>query len=163
MPPRWLRPFSSPAIGFEVRATETGIEQFLVVPESLEPVVVFHVRASLPGPASPAVTQEKVVRPTLASELALSTSARPLRVDMPQGVSAAILASLHPLRPAASTEPPNARRVLGVVSLIGRTYRSAVRSANRPLKRTSLPVTASGRCQSGNSCGAKRVGSFPAR
>lgn len=117
LPPWWQRLIASPAIAFEARATEQGIDHFLIVPELLEPVVISHLRASLPGARISAV-EEEGVRPTLAAELGLSTNSRPLRIDQPQGISAAILASLHPLRvgeaavvqwmvaPAALRQPP---------------------------------------------------------
>lgn len=118
MPPWWQRLISTPAIAFEVRATEEAIEHFLVVSESLEPVVISHLRAALPGARISTIEDLGGIRVTLAAELGLSTTARPLRVDQPQGVSAAILASLHPLRasemaivqwvlaPAALRQPP---------------------------------------------------------
>jgi DNA helicase HerA-like ATPase len=98
-PPWWQRPFRSPAVVLEARATDKGIEHFLVVPESLEPVVVSHLRAALPGVRLTTIEESEPPRPTLAAELALSVNAPPLRVDQPQAMAAAILASLHPLRP----------------------------------------------------------------
>jgi hypothetical protein len=98
MPPWWQRPITTPVVAFETRATERGIDHYLIVPEPLEPVVISHLRAALPGVRLTAAESGTSPRPTLAAELGLSTSARPLRVDQPQGEAAAILASLHPLR-----------------------------------------------------------------
>jgi hypothetical protein len=97
LPPWWRRPVATPAVVFEVLATEEAIDHYLLVPASLEPVVISHLRAALPGVRL--TPQEGLPRwvPALASELALSTHDRPLRVDVPQAVAAAILATLHPL------------------------------------------------------------------
>lgn len=99
MPPWWQRIITAPAIALEARASAEAIDHVLVVPEPLEPVVISHLRAALPGVRVTTVEPHPPAPPTLAAELALSTSARPLRVDQPQAIAAAILASLHPLRP----------------------------------------------------------------
>jgi type IV secretion system coupling TraD/TrwB family protein len=98
MPPWWQRLIATPAVVLETRATDQGIAHFLIVPESLEPVVISHLRAALPGVRLTEVDGDQALRPTLAAELALSNSTRPLRVDQPQAIAAAILASLQPLR-----------------------------------------------------------------
>jgi DNA helicase HerA-like ATPase len=98
MPPWWQRLIATPAVVFEIRATDQGIAHLLIVPESLEPVVASHLRAALPGVRLSQLDDDQAPQPTLGAELALSTSARPLRVDQPQAIAAAILASLQPLR-----------------------------------------------------------------
>lgn len=99
MPPWWQRPIRTSAITFETRATDLEIDHYLILPEALEPVVISHMRAALPGVRLSSLKDDRAARPTLAAELGLSTSSRPLRVDQPQAVAASILASLHPLRP----------------------------------------------------------------
>ncbi|MFL6136715.1 MAG: type IV secretory system conjugative DNA transfer family protein [Frankiaceae bacterium] len=96
--PRWRRPVDARAVVLEVAATEAGIVHRLLVPRPLAPVVLSALRAALP---SVSALPEPIVEPlryVLAAELGLVTEQRPLRLDAPQEVGAAILASLLPLR-----------------------------------------------------------------
>ena len=95
-PPWWRRMVSAPTVAFEVRATPEGIAHYLIVAEKVEPVVVAHLRAALPGVRATPDDAEPPA-PNWAAELRLNTNARSLRTDQIDALAAAILATFHPL------------------------------------------------------------------
>lgn len=94
--PRWLRPFGLPAVLVEIVADATSIRHLISIPANASPFVVTQLRATIPG-ARIIRTEREVWVPDLAGELSLPVAGRMLRVDEPQAVAAAILATLRPL------------------------------------------------------------------
>ena len=93
---RWLR---LPTVTFEVHAHEGRIEHLLVVPRRLTGIVLSQLRAALPSVRLDPVTDHEPDGPvTTGRELRVSTRRRPLRTDRLEGVSAALLTSLLPLK-----------------------------------------------------------------
>jgi hypothetical protein len=115
--PRWRRALSARAVVFEVVATERGIAHRVVLPRSLSEVVLPQLRAALPGADFNEVEATRSKRPVLAGELALNTPARPLRVDAPEQISAAILASLQPLEAGESVTLQWTEQPIGPIEL----------------------------------------------
>ncbi len=96
--PRWHRPTSVRAVVIEVTATEDGISHRLITSRSLAPIVTAQLRASMP---SVRVEQEAPGRgpsPDHATELGLSDSTRPLRIDQPEAIARGLLSGLFPLQ-----------------------------------------------------------------
>lgn len=93
---RWLR---LPTVMFELHAEQGHIEHRLIVARALTGVVMSHLRASLPSVRLIQLPEASGRNPVdRATELRLTTSRRPLRTTDLEGVSAALLSSLQPLR-----------------------------------------------------------------
>ena len=89
--PRWRRALSARGVMFEAEASEHGIVHRVLLPRSLSEEVLPQLRAALPGVSVSEAEAGRTQRPLLAGELALNTSSRPLRVDVPAHISRAIL------------------------------------------------------------------------
>ena len=100
--PRWLRPLVARAVVVEVHATDQGVTHRILMPHRYAEVVFPQLRVALPGLRIIELDDLPLNRPTLAGELGLNTVTRQLRVDAPEAVSAALLASLQPLEPGES-------------------------------------------------------------
>jgi hypothetical protein len=95
--PRLHRPFVARAVMVETTASDSGIEHHLLMPPSLAPMVLSALRAALPGVSVRLDETYQAIRPVVAAELGLSNQRRMLALDRAEAVSAALLASLHPL------------------------------------------------------------------
>lgn len=84
----------------EVRATERGIRHYILIPRSAQSQLLSSIRAGLPGArveaAPPGVFDRHRFR--AAVEMRLTTTRQPLAVERGTAVTAALLASLQPLR-----------------------------------------------------------------
>lgn len=85
------------AVVFEISATAGRIRHHLVVPEGQAETVLAQLRAALPDVVVQPDPSHQTGNPTLAGELGLAASSRPLRVDQPTAVAQSLLASLQPL------------------------------------------------------------------
>lgn len=133
--PRWQQPFVVRAVVFETTATSAGITHHLLVSHSLALVVLSHLRAALPNVSVSRDEGYQPAAPTLAGELGLSSPDRSLRVDQPETVVAALLASLQPLRRGEQAV------VQWVVGPVGPVPSVRARSAPRKVD-AALPVLA---------------------
>jgi hypothetical protein len=126
--PRWLRPMAARAVVFEVQATDAGIRHRVVVPRGLAGIVIPQLRATLAGLRATETTSYAVKRPLLAGELGLNTSSRSLRVDAPEAISSAILASLQPLKPSESVTLQWLQQPVGPIDSANATAQSGTGS-----------------------------------
>lgn len=99
LPPRWRRPFALPVVVWEIRADAEAISFHLRIEAGSTEFVVGQLRSALPAARIVEAEQPAPMRPTLAAELRLSSSARLLRVDQPASAVAALLGAMRPLRP----------------------------------------------------------------
>src|ERR1700722_129811 len=95
--PRSRKPWAMRGVMFEASATQAGIEHHLLVARSDAQIVLIALRAALPSVVVAPDETYRPLRPSVATELGLSTAARPLTIDNPAAISAHLLASLQPL------------------------------------------------------------------
>jgi hypothetical protein len=89
----------APPVAIEIVATAQGITHYLLVPDSMRGVLLSTLRAGLPGARleeAPDYLSHRSHLP-MAAEATLTSHRRPLRVDLADTASAAMLASLQPL------------------------------------------------------------------
>lgn len=96
LPPWWRRPFESPSVNLEVRATAEGIAHLLTLPAGRVEYVTGALRAAVPGLRVDDGPAAELPNLTLARELHVSGSGE-LRTDTTDSANAGILASLQPL------------------------------------------------------------------
>jgi hypothetical protein len=117
-PPAYLRWLHIPAVIFEVHASEGVIDHYLIVPRALLGPVLSQLRAALPALRVEPLEALPVVSSRFGREVATTATNRALRIDRAEAASAALLATLQPLRegeqvvvqwlvsPAAIPRPP---------------------------------------------------------
>lgn len=117
-PPKWsLLPY--PPIGLEVEADRSGIRHYVVVPKGMQGKLLSLMRSGLPGVRLDDAPNYVSNRPraTVAAELTMTSTSRPLLDGRAETVSGALLGSLQPLSgsevvryqvilTAAGTPPP---------------------------------------------------------
>jgi Type IV secretion-system coupling protein DNA-binding domain len=89
-----------PPVGLEVVATVDGIRHILLVPKAMEGAVLAAIRAAIPGVRLVPDPDYLTTRPQVqtAAEARLTNLSRPLAHERGERASAALLASLSPLR-----------------------------------------------------------------
>jgi Helicase HerA, central domain len=132
--PRWLRSLVARAVVVEVHATDQGITHRILMPRSFAEVVFPQLRAALPGLRIVEIDDLPVDRPGLAGELGLNMMTRQLRVDAPEAVSAALLASTQPLEAGESVTLQWILQPVGPVAI--------TRVSHKPGQRASSPDAA---------------------
>jgi len=95
--PRWRRALGLPAVVWETGASEERIGFTLHVEAGSTEYVLAQLRASIPSVRVEQAAHDPA-RPLLAAELRLSNAHRMLAVEQPESISAALLATLRPLR-----------------------------------------------------------------
>lgn len=131
--PWYAQPFVARAVVFEVSASASGIEHYILMPRSLAPLVLASLRAALP---SVGVRPDHSYQPmvaAVAAELGLSDHGRTLAVDQAAAIGAAILASLQPLEPGERLVVQWSASPLGPVAATPSPARSESWSAARQL------------------------------
>lgn len=96
--PRWSLRSPMPVL-FELVASQTGIEHYVLVAKARQQHMLSSLRAGLPGARLTDVPNFQVHPPQYraATELRLTTFRRPLAIERAEAVSTALLASLQPL------------------------------------------------------------------
>jgi Helicase HerA, central domain len=91
----------TPPVALEIVATSRGISHFILVPRALHSGVLAGVRAALPGARLEEVPDYFSLRARhdWAAEATVTNQRRPLRGELAQTASSALLAALQPLAP----------------------------------------------------------------
>jgi hypothetical protein len=89
----------TPPVALEVVATRSGIAHFILLPKTIRSGVLASVRVALPGARLDEVPDYFTLRTRhdWAAEAAVTSQRRPLRSELAQTVSSALLAALQPL------------------------------------------------------------------
>jgi hypothetical protein len=89
----------APPVAIEIVATKDGISHYVLVPQSLRGVLLSQLRAALPGVRLEEAPDYLSNRPSLhmAAEATVTSHRRPLRDELAETASIALLASLQPL------------------------------------------------------------------
>jgi hypothetical protein len=97
-PPRWSM-LPLPPWGLEIVATASGIEHYVLVPESARAAFMSSLHAGLPGTRVDPVPNFLTAAPRflVATEMTTTSRQRPLAVERVEATSTAFLASLQPL------------------------------------------------------------------
>src|SRR5712691_4029274 len=92
-------PLPTPPVALEVVATRSGIAHFVLVPRTLRSGFLAGVRTTLPGAHIDEVPDYFTLRARhdWAAEAAVTNDRRPLRGELAQTASSALLAALQPL------------------------------------------------------------------
>jgi hypothetical protein len=89
----------TPPVAIEIAATSRGISHYVLVPKVMRSGLVSGLRAALPGVRFEEAPEYLASRPRIwwAAEAALTNHRRPLRTELADTASVALLASLQPL------------------------------------------------------------------
>jgi hypothetical protein len=89
----------TPPVAIEIAATSRGIVHYVLVPKSMRSGLLAGLRAALPGIRFEEAPEYLASRPRIwwAAEAALTNHRRPLRTELADTASVALLASLQPL------------------------------------------------------------------
>jgi hypothetical protein len=94
-----LAPLAAPPLVLEIVASSRGIGHYVLVPRSQRGVMLSHLRSALPGARLEEAPDYLAHRPRLsmAAEATVTSHRRPLRDELAETTSAALLASLQPV------------------------------------------------------------------
>jgi hypothetical protein len=89
----------APPVALEIVGTKDGIGHYVLVPTSLRGVLLSQLRAALPGVRLEEAPDYLSSRPSfrMAAEATVTSHRRPLRDELAETASVALLASLQPL------------------------------------------------------------------